>query len=112
MASTMAERSTAVVSSSKTGYNRFLLLVAGLGGLLFGVDVGIIAGALPYLEATVQLNSNELSFIAAAVLLGAVFSTLFAGVLADLFGRKAMMLFSGVLFVVGVPIIAMSHSYG
>ena len=31
--------------NEKAGYNRFLLLVAGLGGLLYGVDVGIIAGA-------------------------------------------------------------------
>ena len=38
--------------ATKTGYNRLLLLVAGLGGLLYGVDVGIISGALPYLEAT------------------------------------------------------------
>jgi sugar porter (SP) family MFS transporter len=97
---------------SSSGYNRFLLLVAGLGGLLFGVDVGIIAGALPYLEATSELNSNQLSFIVAAVLLGGVFSTLFAGVLADLFGRKKMMIFSGVLFVASVPVIALSHSYG
>ncbi|HEY2083801.1 MAG TPA: MFS transporter, partial [Verrucomicrobiae bacterium] len=97
---------------SSSGYNRFLLLVAGLGGLLFGVDVGIIAGALPYLEATSQLNSNQLSFIVAAVLLGGVISTLFAGTLADLFGRKTMMIFSGVLFVTSVPVIALSHSYG
>jgi len=41
-----------VVSNEKAGYNRFLLLVAGLGGLLYGVDVGIIAGALRHLEAT------------------------------------------------------------
>ena len=47
---------TAVLLDSKTGYNRFLLLVAGLGGLLYGVDVGIIAGALPYLEATSKLE--------------------------------------------------------
>src|SRR5262249_24114474 len=96
---------------SKSGYNRFLLLVAGLGGLLFGVDVGIIAGALPYLKDTSPLNSNQLSFIVAAVLLGGVFSTLFAGVLADWFGRKTMMIFSGLLFVVIVPIIASSHGY-
>jgi MFS transporter, SP family, solute carrier family 2 (myo-inositol transporter), member 13 len=38
-----------VAHNDKAGYNRFLLLVAGLGGLLYGVDVGIIAGALPYL---------------------------------------------------------------
>ena len=64
----------------KAGYNRFLLLVAGLGGLLYGVDVGIIAGALPYLEATSGLNAGQLSNVVAAVLLGSVISTLFAGV--------------------------------
>ena len=37
--------------AAKTGYNRFLLFVAGLGGLLYGVDVGIISGALPYLRS-------------------------------------------------------------
>ncbi len=41
-----------VLDDKKIFYNRFLLIVAGLGGLLYGVDVGIIAGALPYLEAT------------------------------------------------------------
>src|ERR1035437_8965867 len=97
--------------NSKAGYNRFLLLVAGLGGLLFGIDVGIISGALPYLEVTSGLNANQLSFIVAAVFLGGVFSTLFAGALADFFGRKTMMIFSGLLFVMSVPVIALSHDY-
>ena len=61
--------------NEKAGYNRFLLLVAGLGGLLYGVDVGIIAGALPYLEATSGLNAGQLSTVVAAVLLGSVIST-------------------------------------
>jgi MFS family permease len=94
------------------GYNRLLLLVAGLGGLLYGVDVGIIGGALPYLEATSVLTSGQLSFVVAAVLLGSVISTLFAGMLADLFGRKVMMILSGLLFVASIPVIAGSHGYG
>jgi MFS family permease len=94
-----------------TRYNRFLLLVAGLGGLLYGVDVGIIAGALPYLEATSGLNAGQLSFIVAAVLLGSVISTLFAGMLADCMGRKWLMALSGVLFVISIPVIALSHGY-
>src|SRR5271170_6725289 len=98
--------------NSKSGYNRFLLLVAGLGGLLFGVDVGIISGALPYLEATSGLNAGDLSFIVAAVLLGGVISTLFAGELADLLGRKKMMTLSGLLFVVSVPVMALAQGYG
>ena len=96
---------------SKSGYNRFLLLVAGLGGLLYGVDVGIIAGALPYLSATSGFNANQLSFIVAAVLLGGVFSTLFAGMLADWAGRKTMMIISGLLFVLSIPMIALAHGY-
>jgi MFS family permease len=96
----------------KTGYNRFLLLVAGLGGLLYGVDVGIIAGALPYLEATSGLNAGQLSIVVAAVLLGSVISTLFAGALADWIGRKPLMALSGLLFVGSIPIIALSQGYG
>ncbi len=103
---------------TEKNYNRFLLLVAGLGGLLYGVDVGIIAGALPYLEATFKdaatgqtLNAGQLSFIVAAVLLGSVISTLFAGMLADFLGRKKLMAASGILFVISIPMIALAHGY-
>ncbi len=97
--------------NEKAGYNRFLLLVAGLGGLLYGVDVGIIASAYPYLEATSKLNASQLSNIVAAVLLGSVISTLFAGLLADFMGRKLLMALSGLLFVASIPVIALSHGY-
>jgi len=100
-----------VPQNEKAGYNRFLLLVAGLGGLLYGVDVGIIAGALPYLEATSGLNAGQLSIVVAAVLLGSVISTLFAGTLADWMGRKLLMTLSGVLFVISIPVIALAHGY-
>jgi SP family myo-inositol transporter-like MFS transporter 13 len=93
-------------------YNRLLLLVAGLGGLVYGVDVGIIGGALPYLEATSGLNASQLSIIVAAVLLGSVISTLFAGLLADWLGRKPLMLISGAIFVLSIPVIALSHGFG
>src|SRR5579883_131910 len=96
--------------ASRAGYNRFLLLVAGLGGLLYGIDVGIIGGALPYLEATSHLTPGQLSIIVAAVLLGSVFSTLFAGLLADWMGRKALMILSGTAFVLSIPVIALSGS--
>jgi MFS transporter, SP family, solute carrier family 2 (myo-inositol transporter), member 13 len=104
--------SAAALDSKKVFYNRFLLIVAGLGGLLYGVDVGIIAGALPYLEATSGLNGGQLSIVVAAVLLGSVISTLFAGLLADWMGRKPLMALSGVMFVISIPMIALAHGYG
>jgi MFS family permease len=108
----MNEIHNAAAETGKKGYNRFLLLVAGLGGLLYGVDVGIISGALPYLEATSGLNAGQLSFIVAAVLLGSVISTLFAGALADWIGRKKLMAASGIIFVASIPMIALAHGYG
>jgi MFS transporter, SP family, solute carrier family 2 (myo-inositol transporter), member 13 len=105
------------IGSSKAGYNRFLLLVAGLGGLLYGIDVGIISGALPYLQDTFtlpdgsQLTSQQISQVVSAVLLGTVISTLFAGMLSDLFGRRTIMSMSGILFVASIPMIALAHTY-
>ena len=92
-------------------YNAFLLLVAGFGGLLYGIDVGIIGGAYPYLADTSGLQASQLSFIVAAVLLGSVFSTLFSGVLADWMGRKPLMILAGLTFAVSIPVISLSHGY-
>jgi MFS transporter, SP family, solute carrier family 2 (myo-inositol transporter), member 13 len=106
------QTSPSAASNRKLNYNHFLLLVSGLGGLLYGVDVGIIGGALPYLEATSHLSAGQLSIIVAAVLLGTVISTLVAGQLADWMGRKPLMTLSGITFVVSIPVIALSHGYG
>jgi len=103
---------TSALDSKKIFYNRFLLIVAGLGGLLYGVDVGIIAGALPYLQATSKFTAGQISIVVAAVLLGSVISTLFAGLLADWMGRRSLMAISGVMFVISIPMIALSQGYG
>ena len=99
------------IDAAKRGYNLFLLVVAGLGGLLYGMDIGLIGGALPYLQATSPLTAAQLSIVVAAVLLGAVFSTMFAGMLADWMGRKPLMILSGLTFVISIPMIALSHGY-
>ena len=110
-ASISSNSMTTYSESSRHRYNLFLQLVAGLGGLLYGIDVGIIGGALPYLEATSKLDPSQLSIIVAAVLLGSVLSTLFAGVLADWMGRKPLMILSGAAFILSIPVIALSHGY-
>jgi MFS family permease len=94
---------------------RYLLFIAGMGGLLYGIDVGIIAGALPYLEASAvqawRLSAQQLSFIVAAVLLGSVLSSLFAGALADVIGRRWAMVLAGALFTLSIPVIALADGY-
>ncbi|MDO5462915.1 MAG: MFS transporter, partial [bacterium] len=92
-------------------YNKYLLFIAGLGGLLYGIDVGVIAGALPYLQATTDYSASQISFVVAAVLLGSVISSLFAGTLADIFGRKKVMILSGICFVLSVPVICIPEGF-
>jgi MFS family permease len=98
-------------SSSAVRYGWFLLFVAGLGGLLYGVDVGIIAAALLYLGKTISLTVAQTSLIVAAVLGGGMLSSLVAGVLADWFGRKKMMIASGLMFVTSVGLIVVSQGF-
>ncbi|HKT87730.1 MAG TPA: MFS transporter [Candidatus Sulfotelmatobacter sp.] len=111
MSSDTATGALSSLDDKKVFYNRFLLIVAGLGGLLYGIDVGIVAGALPYLEATSGFTSGQLSIVVAAVLLGSVISTLFAGMLADWMGRRSLMAISGLMFVISIPTIALSHGF-
>ena len=98
-------------TSSAVWYGRFLLFIAGMGGLLYGIDVGIIAAALLYLEKTINLTVGETSIIVAAVLGGSMFSSLVAGILADWVGRKTMLVVSGLMFVASVGLIVISQAF-
>ena len=98
-------------TSSAVWYGRFLLSIAGLGGLLYGIDVGIIAAALLYLEKTISLTVGETSLIVASVLGGSMFSSLVTGILADLLGRKKMLIVSGLMFVASVGLIVISQAF-
>lgn len=94
-----------------TFYGRYLLVIAGLGGLLYGADIGIIAAALLYVGKTIELTLEQTSLIVAAVLGGSMISSLLAGVLADWLGRRWMMILSGLMFVVSVGMIVLSQGF-
>ena len=90
------------------GYAKFLLIMAGLGGLLYGVDVGVIAAALPYIERTSTFSQTEIGWIVGMALWGSLPSSLVAGLLAEWFGRKKMIIASALLFLVSIPVICAS----
>ena len=106
----MAQTATAS-RVSPVVYGRFLLFIAGMGGLLYGIDVGIISAALLYLGKTIDLTVSQTSAVVAAVLGGSMLSSLVAGFLADWVGRKKMMIFSGLLFITSVALIVISHAF-
>lgn len=86
----------------------FLLAMAGLGGLLYGIDFGTIAAAMPYIRALGLFSDAQLSVVVGAVLFGGIVSSLTAGVLAERFGRKRMIVASAALFLVAIPVVCLS----
>ncbi len=88
---------------------RFVLAVAGLGGLLYGIDFGIIATASPYIKALRLFSDAQLSRIVGAVLFGGILSSISAGVMAERFGRRRMIVAASLLFLATVPMVCLSE---
>jgi MFS family permease len=99
-------------SPTKPSYLWFLLVVAGMGGLLAGTDYGIIAGALLYLDKTMPMTPAQQGFMVSIYIFGGAVAALFTAALADLFGRKKLMLVGGLMFVGSILIIYVSKGYG
>jgi MFS transporter, SP family, galactose:H+ symporter len=89
----------------------FIALFAGIGGILYGYDIGVISGALVFMKTNLHLNTAELSTIVAAVLGGGAIATLITGPLADSYGRRTMINIAGGVFIVGVLLLIFSDSY-
>ncbi|GIK77976.1 MAG: MFS transporter [Actinomycetes bacterium] len=75
--------------------------IAGLGGLLFGYDTGVIASALLFIEPDFGLSSFGSGLVVAAVPIGAVAGAAGAGRLSDRYGRRLLIIGSAVVFIVG-----------
>lgn len=91
--------------SGTTGRNRFLVVViatiASTGGLLFGFDTGVISGAIPYFQRLFQLGNDWVELITTAGLLGAVIGAVSVGRIADVIGRKKVILAAALVFSIG-----------
>ncbi|MDE6381108.1 MAG: sugar porter family MFS transporter [Muribaculaceae bacterium] len=80
----------------------FICCVSAMGGLLFGYDWVVIGGAKPFYEAFFGIEADPamqglaMSIAIAGCLVGAMV----AGFFADLFGRKPLLLFSAIVFLI------------
>lgn len=83
-----------------TAYVLLLASVAALGGLLFGYDTAVIAGAIDFLEVRFALNAFWKGWAVSNVLVGCMIGAAAAGPLSDRFGRKRILILSAVLFAV------------
>lgn len=76
-------------------------IVASLGGLLSGYDTGVISGALLFINETWDLSISLQGLVVSSVLIGAVIGAATNGVLADVFGRKKIIMATAIIFILG-----------
>jgi MFS family permease len=87
---------------------KLIIIIAGLGGFLYGVDFGVIAAAEPYLMALGIYSGTRVSLVVGAVMLGGLLSSLTAGVLCDWLGRKKMIVAAAAMFLIAIPVVCLS----
>ena len=93
------------MSTTRNGVNMALIsaivAVATIGGLLFGYDSGAVNGTQTGLTAEFNLTPASLGFTVGSLLIGCAVGAFFAGRLADVIGRRSVMILAAILFVVG-----------
>ncbi len=62
--------------------------VAALGGLLFGCDTVIISGTIPYISEYFSMDEYMLGWSVSSILIGCAVGAMFAGKMADRYGRR------------------------
>ena len=76
-------------------------IIASLGGLLSGYDTGVISGALLFINETWDLSDSLQGIVVSSVLIGAVIGAATNGILADIFGRKKIIIATAIIFIIG-----------
>ncbi|GAA5857526.1 hypothetical protein JCM8547_009321 [Rhodosporidiobolus lusitaniae] len=97
-----------------TAFVWWLVIAAAMGGLLFGYDTGVIGGALIHGDIGTDLHRSPLGsfdkeILTSATTLGALIAGFSSGILADVVGRKLVIVLADAIFIVGAVMQAVSY---
>lgn len=95
----------AALQPSKNGVSmKFVTLVsivAALGGLLFGFDTAVVSGAVGFMEERFHLTEVQVGWAVSSLIVGCIVGAAMSGVASDRFGRKKVLIFAAILFIIG-----------
>lgn len=90
---------------------KLVSIAAGMAGLLFGLDIGVIAGALPFITQQFQLTSSMQEWIVSSMMFGAALGSVITLWISSKLGRKKSILTAGILFIIGCLGCAFAPNY-
>lgn len=98
------------VIRSTPRYAYLVAVVAAIGGMLFGYDIGVISGAEKLLTKQWHLSSGAEELAVSAVLIGSIIGGIFAGRLADRISRRFALVSLAVIYSAGAVATALAPS--
>ena len=75
--------------------------ISALGGMLFGYDIGVISGAILFIQKEFSLSPRMEEIVVSSVLLGSLAGAAAGGVLADRLGRRKLLIAAATVFGLG-----------
>lgn len=97
----MSQTETAIHTQVRSSFLWRVSFIAGLGGILYGFDMGIIAAALIFVRESFSLGTRMEEIVVSVVLVGAMAGALMGGSIADRIGRRTTLLWGGAIFLAG-----------
>ncbi len=91
-------------------YLYWITFVAINGGLLFGLNMAGISGAVDLIKGEFSLTDSGLGTVAALLTFGCLIGALFTGNFTEKFGRKNVMIFTAITYIVSAFGCALSES--
>ncbi len=91
-------------------YLYFISLVATIGGLMFGFDVGIISGAIPFIQPYFGWDELQLGWGVSSILVGAILGAFGTGTLTEKYGRKRLLITVALSFAVSCAGMALAKT--
>jgi SP family arabinose:H+ symporter-like MFS transporter len=98
------------MNTSYRFYLGLITVVASLGGLLFGFDMAVISGVLPFVRKQFDLTALQEGWFVSSALVGCIIGVAFSGDLSDRLGRKKLLFLSAFLFLISAVGCALIHS--
>ncbi|EHH68771.1 sugar porter family MFS transporter [Gluconobacter morbifer] len=110
MSDTVLDTPTKVVRPPLVGRMMLAVALAAIAGLMFGLDIGVISGALGFIKDEFHATEFEQSWIVSSMMVGATIGALAAGRMSYAFGRRRSLTYSAVMFVIGALLCTIAHS--
>jgi sugar porter (SP) family MFS transporter len=81
-----------------------------MGGLMFGFDIAIISGAVPFIQPYFGWNELQLGWGVSSLLVGAIIGAFVSGIFTDKYGRKRVLIIVALFFAASCTLTAIAAS--